>query len=95
MRELAFLNKGIKISLNDLTQKKTKSVDFKFDGGIIEFVEFLDEKREKLKNKNDNDLFKKPIYIEGLKNNMEVQCSIKWNAEYNEDVYPYTNNIYQ
>ena len=43
-------------------QKKTKSEDFKFDGGIIEFVEFLDEKRLKLKNKNDNDLFKKHIF---------------------------------
>ena len=95
MRELAFLNKGLKISLNDLTQKKPKSIDFKFDGGIIEFVEYLDEKREKLKNKNGNDLFKKPIYIEGLKNNIDVQCSLKWNAGYNEDVYPYTNNIYQ
>ncbi len=95
MRELAFLNKGIKISLNDLTQKKQKRLEFKFDGGIIEFVEFLDEKREKLKNKNDNDLFKKPIYIEGLKNNLDVQCSLKWNSGYNEDVYPYTNNIYQ
>jgi len=95
MRELAFLNKGIKISLNDLTQKNIKSIDFKFDGGIIEFVEFLDEKREKLKNKNDNDLFKKPIYIEGIKNHVDVQCSLKWNAGYNEDVYPYTNNIYQ
>ncbi len=95
MRELAFLNRGIKISLNDLSQKKKKSEDFKFDGGIIEFVEFLDEKREKLKNKNDNILFKKPIYIEGFKNNIDVQCSLKWNAAYNEDVFPYTNNIYQ
>ena len=95
MRELAFLNKETKIFLNDLTQKKTKSVDFKSDGGIIEFVEFLDKEKEKLKNKNDNNLFKKPIYIEGLKKNMDVQCSLKWNAGYNEDVYPYTNNIYQ
>jgi len=95
MRELAFLNKGIKISLNDLTQKKVKNSEFKFEGGILEFVEFLDEKREKLKNKNDNDLFRKPIYIEGLKSNIDVQCSLKWNAGYNEDVYPYTNNIYQ
>ncbi len=95
MRELAFLNKGIKIILNDLTQKKVKSHEFKFEGGINEFVEFLDENREKLKNKNDNDLFRKPIYIEGLKSNIDVQCSIKWNAGYNEDVYPYTNNIYQ
>tara|TARA_B100000965_G_scaffold403299_1_gene431070 strand:+ start:1 stop:1764 length:1764 start_codon:yes stop_codon:yes gene_type:complete len=95
MRELAFLNKGIQILLKDLTQKKEKKVEFKFDGGIIEFVEFLDEQREKLKNKNDNYLFKKPIYIEGIKNNTNVQCSLKWNAGYNEDVYPYTNNIYQ
>ena len=95
MRELAFLNKGIKILLKDLTQKKEKKVEFKFEGGIIEFVEFLDEQREKLKNKNDNYLFKKPIYIEGIKNNTNVQCSLKWNAGYNEDVYPYTNNIYQ
>ncbi len=95
MRELAFLNKGIKIILNDLTQKKIKSQEFKFEGGINEFVEFLDEKREKLKNKNDNDLFRKPIYIEGIKSSIDVQCSLKWNAGYNEDVYPYTNNIYQ
>ena len=95
MRELAFLNKGIRILLNDLTQKKIKSLEFKFEGGINEFVDYLDEKREKLKNKNDNDLFRKPIYIEGLKSNIDVQCSLKWNAGYNEDVYPYTNNIYQ
>ena len=95
MRELAFLNKGIKITLNDLTQKKIKSLEFKFEGGINEFVEYLDEKREKLKNKNENDLFRRPIYIEGLKGNINIQCSLKWNAGYNEDVYPYTNNIYQ
>ena len=95
LQELAFLNKGIKIILNDLTLKKQKNIEFKFDGGISEFVEFLDDKREKLKNKNDNDLFRKPIYIEGLKNNIDIQCALKWNAGYNEDVYPYTNNIYQ
>ena len=95
MRELAFLNKGIKISINDLTQKKHRNVDFKFNGGIIEFVDFLDEKREKLQNKSGNDLFKKPIYIEGKKGNVEIECSLKWNAGYSEDVYPYTNNIFQ
>ena len=95
MRELAFLNKGIKISVNDLTQKKSRNIDFKFNGGIIEFVDFLDEKRQKLQNKNGNDLFKKPIYIEGKKGNVEIECSLKWNAGYSEDVYPYTNNIFQ
>ena len=95
MRELAFLNKGIKISIKDLTLKKIKSVDFKFDGGILEFVEFLDKDRENIKNKNDNDLFKKPIFIEGKKDNLEIECSLKWNAGYSEDVYSYTNNIFQ
>ncbi len=95
MRELAFLNKGIKITLTDATTKKERINEFKFDGGILEFVSFLDEKREKLQNKNGNDLFKKPIYIEGKKKDIEIECSLKWNASYSEEVYPYTNNIFQ
>ena len=95
MRELAFLNKGVKIIFIDQSQKKEKINEFKYEGGIIEFVEFLDDKREKLKNKNDNDLFKKPIYIEGKKENIEIECSLKWNLTYSEDIYPYTNNIHQ
>ena len=95
MRELAFLNKGIKISINDFTQKKPIKIDFKFDGGLLEFVNFLDNKREKLKNKNGNDLFKKPIFIEGKRGKVEIECSLKWNAAYNEDVYSFTNNIFQ
>jgi DNA gyrase subunit B len=95
MRELAFLNKGIKIIFTDASLKKEKVTEFKFDGGVLEFVEFLDEKREKLQNKNGNDLFKRPIYIEGKKDNIEVECSLKWNAGYSEDVLPYTNNIFQ
>ena len=95
MRELAFLNKGIKISINDFTQKKPIKIDFKFDGGLLEFVNFLDNKREKLKNKNGNDLFKKPIFIEGKREKVEIECSLKWNAAYSEDVYSFTNNIFQ
>ena len=95
MRELAFLNKGIKITFIDASNKKEKVQEFKFEGGVLEFVDFLDDKREKLQNKNGNDLFKKPIYFEGKKNNIEVECSLKWNAGYSEDVFPYTNNIYQ
>ena len=95
MRELAFLNKGVKIVINDLISKKIKKIEFKFDGGIAEFVDFLDCKRERLQNKSGNDLFRKPIYIEGKKNNIEIECSLKWNAGYTEDVYPYTNNIFQ
>ena len=95
MRELAFLNKGIKIIFTDASLKKEKVSEFKFDGGVLEFVNFLDEKREKLLNKNSNDLFKKPIYIEGKKDNIELECSLKWNASYSEDIFPYTNNIFQ
>ncbi len=95
MRELAFLNKGIKITFTDASQKKEKTSEFKFDGGVLEFVDFLDEKREKLQNKNGKDLFRKPIYIEGKKNNIELECSLKWNAGYTEDIFAYTNNIYQ
>ena len=95
MRELAFLNKGIKITFIDASLKKEKISEFKYDGGVIEFVDFLDENREKLKNKNGNELFRKPIYLEGKKNNIEIQCSLKWNAGYTEEIFPYTNNIYQ
>ncbi len=95
MRELAFLNKGIKITFIDGSLKKEKTTEFKFEGGVLQFVDFLDEKREKLQNKNGNDLFKKPIYIEGKKENIEIECSLKWNAGYAEDVLPYTNNIFQ
>ena len=95
MRELAFLNKGIRITFTDETEKKRKFNEFKYDGGVIEFVNFLDIKREALKNKNENDLFKKPIFIDGKKNDVDIECSLKWNATYSEDVYPYTNNIFQ
>ncbi len=95
MRELAFLNKGIKIIFIDGSQNKEKIYEFQYEGGVLEFVDYLDEKREKLKNKNGNDLFKKPIYIEGKKENIEIECSLKWNGTYSEDIYPYTNNIHQ
>jgi len=95
LRELAFLNKGIKITFTDQSNKKEKVESFQYNGGVLEFVEFLDFKREKLANKNGNDLFKKPIYIEGKKDSIELECSLEWNATYAEDVLPYTNNIYQ
>ncbi len=95
MRELAFLNKGIKLSVIDKTQKKEKTFDYKFDGGLNEFINYLNQKKDKLKNKNGNELFKKPISLEGSKNGIEIECSLEWNSTYSEDVYSYTNNIYQ
>jgi len=95
MRELAFLNKGIKLVVTDKTQKKDKVFEYKFAGGLNEFINYLNQKKEKLKNKNGNDLFKKPISLEGNKNGIEIECSLEWNSTYSEDVYAYTNNIYQ
>jgi len=92
---LAFLNKGIKIKIIDSSIKKIKTAEFKFDGGLLEFIQYLDQDREKLKNKNGNDLFKKPIFVEGKKNSLEIECALKWNGGYSEDIYPYTNNIFQ
>ena len=95
MRELAFLNKGLIITLLDKTGKKEKIYKNKYDGGIQEFVEFLDNKKKALVNKNEASLFKKPIYISGEKDKVFVECSLKWNAGYSEDMLPFTNNILQ
>ena len=95
MRELAFLNKGINLVVVDKTQKKEKIFKFQFEGGLNEFINFLNQKKEKLKNKNGNELFKKPIRLDGNKNRVDIECSLEWNSGYNEDVYSYTNNIYQ
>ncbi len=95
MRELAFLNKGVNLVVLDKTLKKEKRTEFKYDGGIVEFVNFLNEKREKLKNKNGNDLFKKPIFLEGDKSGINIECSLEWNSGYSEDMNAYTNNIFQ
>jgi len=95
MRELAFLNRGLTITLIDKTGKKEKEYKNKYDGGIQEFVNFLDIKKKALVNKNDLDLFKKPIYVSGEKDKVIVECSIKWNSGYSEDMLAFTNNIHQ
>ena len=95
MRELAFLNKGLSIILVDKTAKKEKEYKNKYNGGIQEFVEFLDKNKTALINKNDVNLFKKPIYISGLKDNVTVECSLKWNAGYSEEMLPFANNVHQ
>jgi len=95
VRELAYLNRGIRISIIDKTGSKTKEFVNKYDGGIDEFVEFLDNKKEKLLNNNKNELFKKPISITGKKGDAIVESSIRWNAGYSEEVLAFTNNIFQ
>ena len=95
IRELAFLNKGICISLVDRTSKKEKNYVHKYDGGIIEFVRYLNQKKPILVNKNEKEIFKKPVYVTATKSNVLVECSFEWNSGYSEDVLPFTNNIPQ
>jgi DNA gyrase subunit B len=95
IRELAFLNKGICIILIDNTSKKEKKYEHKYDGGIAEFVKHINNKKPLLVNKNEKEVFKKPVFITSTKNNVVVECSFEWNAGYSEDVLPFTNNIPQ
>ncbi len=95
IRELAFLNKGISIKLLDKTLKKEKEFLHKYDGGIVEFVKFINSKKSILVNKNEKEVFKKPVFVTATKNNVVVECSLEWNAGYSEEVLPFTNNIPQ
>ena len=95
IRELAFLNKGISIKLIDKTAKNSKEFLHKYDGGIMEFVEHINKKKPILVNKNEKEVFKRPVYVTATKNNVVVECSFEWNAGYSEEVLPFTNNIPQ
>ena len=95
MRELAFLNKGISIILTDNTSSKPKEYVNKYDGGIVEFVKYINQKKTQLVNKNEVAVFKNPIFISAEKNKVIVECSFEWNSAYSEDVLAFTNNIHQ
>ena len=62
IRELAFLNKGVAIKLIDNTTKKPKEFLHKYDGGILEFVRYINHKKPILTNKNEKEVFRKPVY---------------------------------
>ena len=95
MRELAFLNKGINIVLIDDTGSKKKEYPNKYDGGVSEFVRFINKKKPIFLGKNEKEVFKKPILISSNKNDVVVDCSFEWNAGYSEEVLAFTNNINQ
>ena len=95
MRELAFLNKGVGIVLSDETSSKKKEYKFKFDGGVTEFVKYINTKKQIFVNKNEKEVFKKPVYVMGTKNNISIECAFEWNAGYSEEVLAFTNNINQ
>lgn len=84
IRELAFLNKGIEISLYD--ERTETGQTFKYDGGIIQFVEYL--------NRNREALHEPPIYMEGLKDQIHVEIALQYNDSYIENIYSFANNIH-
>ncbi len=83
LRELAFLNAGVQISLDDERTGKNRS--FKYDGGIREFVEFI--------NKNKAVVNSAPIYMQGTKDGVEAEIALQWNNGYGDAVYSFANNI--
>lgn len=89
LRELAFLNRGIKINFRDERDSEHPDVSFCYDGGIVSFVSYL--------NENKTTLFPKPIYIHGLKEGIDgpidFEVALLWNDTYTETVYSYVNNI--
>ena len=93
LRELAYLNKGIRITLNDLREREedgnTYSKTFYSEGGIVEFVEMLD------KNAGRNPLIPRVIYVEGRDEttNVTVEVALTYNDSYSEHIYSYVNNI--
>ncbi len=84
-REMAFLNKGIRITIRDERVEPALEQEYHYEGGIISFVEYL--------NKNKTCLFEKPIYIEGVKDSSTVEVALQWNDGYTENVFSFANNI--
>ncbi len=84
-RETAFLTKGLKIVLKDEREGKEQNHEFHYDGGIKEFVQYL--------NKNKTVLYPDVMYFEGLKNGVMVEVAMQHNDAYNESVYTFVNNI--
>ena len=87
LRELAFLNSGVKIILEDRRGPEVKRVEMAYDGGLIEFVRHLDRAR--------TPLIDEPIYIQAEKDGIAVECALWWNDSYHENVLCFTNNIPQ
>jgi len=83
LRELAFLNNGVRIILKD--ERSNRLHDFKYEGGINSFVEYL--------NQNKKPLFQKPIHIFGDRDGMEFEVALQYNEGYQESIFSFANNI--
>ncbi len=83
LRELAFLNKGVRIILEDETTNKKH--DFKYEGGIVSFVKYVNEGKKCL--------FNNPIFVHGIKNKVDFEVAIQYNEGYKENIISFANNI--
>ncbi|AMY15035.1 DNA gyrase subunit B [Limosilactobacillus reuteri] len=86
LRELAFLNKGLKITIEDLRQADHERKEFHYEGGIRHYVEYL--------NEDQNVLFDPPIYVEGKENDITVEVSLQYTDSYRSNLLTFTNNIH-
>ncbi len=89
LRELSFLNKGLTLSILDEREKEEdgsyRSQEFYSEGGLVEFVQYLDESRTKL--------IDEPIFVSGLKDQVEVDVAMQYNTSYTENIHSFVNNI--
>ena len=85
LREMAYLNKGIRIIFRDERGEKPAEYDYCFEGGLREFVRHL--------NRNKEVLFPDPIYAEGMKDGILVEVALQYNDSYQENIYSFVNNI--
>ena len=85
LRETAFLTKGLRITLTDLREEPARTESFCYEGGIKEFVQYL--------NKGTTPLYEEVIYCEGEKNKVLVEVALQHNDSYNEGIYSFVNNI--
>ncbi|EEZ32158.1 DNA gyrase, B subunit [Brucella sp. NF 2653] len=87
LRELAFLNSGVRIKLADRRHADVKEQELHYDGGLVEFVKYIDQSKKSL--------LEEPIYIRSEKDGMTVEVAMWWNDSYHEKVLCFTNNIPQ
>lgn len=86
LRQLAFLNKDIRLTLTDKRTSDGPSNDYKYEGGIIEYVQFL--------NKNKSTISDKVIYVEGLQDGILAEVALQYNDGYQSSIYSFCNNIH-